>query len=212
MYLEIENVSKKIGSDYVLSNINLSMEKGMIYGLQGKNGCGKSMLMRVICGLILPTSGEVRIGGETLGKEISFPRSAGVFIEKPGFLDSYSGFQNLKMLASIKNEISEEEIVKVLQRVGLEDVMNKKYRKYSLGMKQKLGIAAAVMERPDLVILDEPANALDEKSERNLWKIVREEKERGALVIISCHTSELLEDVSDVIFRMDMGRIKEQEG
>lgn len=212
MYLEIQNVSKKIGSDYVLRDINLSMEKGKIYGLQGKNGCGKSMLMRVICGLILPTSGEVRIQGECLGKEISFPRSAGVFIEKPGFLDSYSGYQNLKMLASIKGRISEDEIVKVLKRVGLEDVMDKKYRKYSLGMKQKLGIAAAIMERPDLVILDEPANALDEKSEENLWEIVKEEKERGALVIISCHTSEILEDISDVVFRMDMGRIKEQEG
>ncbi len=207
MFLEIKDISKKIGEDYVLREINLSMDKGRIYGLQGKNGCGKSMLMRVICGLVLPTEGKVIIDGEELGKDISFPRSIGVLIEKPGFLDSYSGYQNLKMLASIQGRVEEEGILKTIQRVGLEDVMHKKYRKYSLGMKQKLGIAAAILERPDIVILDEPANALDEKSEEKLWKIVREEKERGALVIVSCHTSEILETVTDQIFRMD-GKMK----
>ena len=185
------------------------MEKGKIYGLQGKNGCGKSMLMRVICGLVLPSSGEVKIDGKTLGKDISFPQSVGVFIEKPGFLDSYSGFQNLLMLASIKGNVGGTEIKEVLKRVGLQDVMYKKYRKYSLGMKQKLGIVAAIMEKPDLIILDEPSNALDQKSEEVLWQIVREEKERGALIIISCHTAEVLEKVSDEIFKMDMGQIKE---
>lgn len=209
MFLEIKDISKKIGEDYVLREINLSMDKGKIYGLQGKNGCGKSMLMRVICGLVLPTEGKVIIDGEELGKDISFPRSIGVLIEKPGFLDSYSGYQNLKMLASIQGRVEEKGILKAIQRVGLEDVMHKKYRKYSLGMKQKLGIAAAILERPDIVILDEPANALDEKSEEKLWKIVREEKERGALVIVSCHTSEILEMVTDEIFRMDGGKIKE---
>lgn len=207
MYLEVEEINKKIGVDDVLSDISLSMEKGKIYGLQGKNGCGKSMLMRVICGLVLPTSGRVIIDGEELGKELSFPESVGVFIEKPGFLDAYSGFQNLSMLASIKKRIGGREIKETLKRVGLEEVMHKKYKKYSLGMKQKLGIAAVIMEQPDIVILDEPANALDEKSEGRLWQIVREEKERGALVIISCHTAEVLEEISDEIFKIDQGRI-----
>ena len=179
MYLEVEEINKKIGVDDVLCEISLSMEKGKIYGLQGKNGCGKSMLMRVICGLVLPTSGRIMIDGEELGKELSFPESIGVFIEKPGFLDAYSGFQNLSMLASIKKKIGGREIKQTLKRVGLEDVMHKKYKKYSLGMKQKLGIAAVIMEQPDIVILDEPANALDEKSEQRLWQIVKEEKERG---------------------------------
>lgn len=209
MYLEIKDLRKEIGADCVLQNINISMEKGRIYGLQGKNGCGKSMLMRVICGLVIPTEGQVIINGEILGKDISFPRSLGMMIEKPGFLDSYSGYQNLKMLASIKNEVGEEEILNALQRVGLEEDIHKKYRKYSLGMKQKLGIAAAIFEKPDIVILDEPANALDEKSEQRLWNIIKEEKERGALVIISCHTSEILEKLSDEIFRMDRGKIIE---
>lgn len=202
MYLELTDISKKIGADEVLSGITLSMEKGKVYGLQGKNGCGKSMLMRVICGLVLPTVGEVKIEGKILGKEFSFPPSVGVFIEKPGFLDSYSGLQNLMMLASIKGQISGAEVKDVLKRVGLQDVMYKKYRKYSLGMKQKLGIAAAIMEKPELIILDEPSNALDEKSEEILWQIVGEEKERGALILISCHTTETLEKVSDEIFRM----------
>lgn len=203
----MEEINKKIGVDDVLSEISLSMEKGKIYGLQGKNGCGKSMLMRVICGLVLPTTGRVIIDGEELGKELSFPESVGVFIEKPGFLDAYSGFQNLSMLASIKKRIGGREIKETLKRVGLEEVMHKKYKKYSLGMKQKLGIAAVIMEQPDIVILDEPANALDEKSESRLWQIVREEKERGALVIISCHTAEVLEEISDEIFKIDQGRI-----
>ncbi len=207
MFLEVKNVTKEIGSDVVLNDITLSMEKGKVYGVQGKNGCGKSMLMRVICGLVLPSQGSIVVNGETLGKEISFPRSVGVLIEKPGFLESYTGFDNLKMLASIQGKITEEEIIQTLKRVGLEENMNKKFRKYSLGMKQKLGIAAAIMEKPELLILDEPTNALDEKSELQFWKIIQEEKERGALVLISCHDSEQLERVCDCIYRMDHGRI-----
>ena len=183
MFLEVKHISKQIGADEVLKDITISMEKGKIYGFQGKNGCGKSML--------------------------SFPRSLGMMIEKPGFLGSYTGLQNLEMLAAIRSELKKKEIEDVLARVGLEDVMHKKYRKYSLGMKQKLGIVAAIMEKPDILILDEPANALDEKSEEQLWNIVREEKERGALVIVSCHTAEVLESVADEIYRMDCGRVKE---
>lgn len=209
MFLEVKHISKQIGMDEVLKDITISMEKGKVYGFQGKNGCGKSMLMRVICGLVIPTHGSVTIDGEQLGKELSFPRSLGMMIEKPGFLGSYTGWQNLEMLAAIRNKVKKKEIEDVLEQVGLEDVMHKKYRKYSLGMKQKLGIAAALMENPDILILDEPANALDEKSEEQLWNIVREEKERGVLVIVSCHTAEVLESVADEIYRMDCGQVKE---
>ncbi len=209
MFLEVKHISKQIGMDEVLKDITISMEKGKVYGFQGKNGCGKSMLMRVICGLVIPTHGSVTIDGEQLGKELSFPRSLGMMIEKPGFLGTYTGLQNLEMLAEIRGKMKKKEIEDVLARVGLEDVMHKKYRKYSLGMKQKLGIAAAIMEKPDILILDEPANALDEKSEEQLWNIVREEKERGALVIVSCHAAEVLESVADEIYRMDFGQVKE---
>ena len=209
MFLEVKLISKQIGMDEVLKDITISMEKGKVYGFQGKNGCGKSMLMRVICGLVIPTHGSVTIDGEQLGKELSFPRSLGMMIEKPGFLGTYTGLQNLEMLAAIRSKMKKKEIEDVLARVGLEDVMHKKYRKYSLGMKQKLGIAAAIMEKPDILILDEPVNALDEKSEEQLWNIVREEKERGALVIVSCHAAEVLESVADEIYRMDCGQMKE---
>ena len=209
MFLEVKHISKQIGADEVLKDITISMKKGKIYGFQGKNGCGKSMLMRVICGLVIPTDGSVTIDGEQLGKELSFPRSLGMMIEKPGFLGAYTGLQNLEILAAIRNQVKKKEIEDVLTRVGLEDVMHKKYRKYSLGMKQKLGIAAALMEKPDILILDEPANALDEKSEERLWNIVKEEKGRGALVSVSCHTSEVLESVADEIYRMDCGQVKE---
>ena len=209
MFLEVKHISKQIGMDEVLKDITISMEKGKVYGFQGKNGCGKSMLMRVICGLVIPTHGSVTIDGEQLGKELSFPRSLGMMIEKPGFLGTYTGLQNLEMLAAIRSKMKKKEIEDVLARVGLADVMHKKYRKYSLGMKQKLGIAAAIMEKPDILILDEPVNALDEKSEEQLWNIVREEKERGALVIVSCHAAEVLESVADEIYRMDCGQMKE---
>lgn len=129
MFLEVKHISKQIGADEVLKDITISMEKGKIYGFQGKNGCGKSMLMRVICGLVIPTHGSVTIGGEQLGKELSFPRSLGMMIEKPGFLGSYTGLQNLEMLAAIRSELKKKEIEDVLARVGLEDVMHKKYRK-----------------------------------------------------------------------------------
>lgn len=209
MYLEVKNVTKEIGSDIVLKNINISMERGHIYGIEGKNGCGKSMLMRVISGFVFPTEGSVMINGKFIGKDISFPESAGIIIENPGFLGSYSGFENLKILASIKNKITDEDIINALQRVNLEDAKNKKFRKYSLGMKQKLGIAAAIMEKPELLIFDEPTNALDEKSEELFWNIVKEEKQRGALIIISCHDSDALTEISDHIFKMDKGQIVE---
>ena len=209
MKIEIKNVWKKIGKTEVLKDINLEFNGGKIYGLKGKNGSGKTMLMRAICGLITVTKGEIIVNGKRLGKDISFPNSIGVLIENPSFIDNFSGYRNLKALADINHIIGEEEIKNVIKLVGLDPNNKKKFKTYSLGMKQKLGIAAAIMEKPELIILDEPSNALDEKSEEILWQIVGEEKERGALIIISCHTTETLEKVSDEIFRMDMGQIKE---
>lgn len=149
MYLELKNVSKKIGKADIIKNVNLSMEKGHIYGLWGKNGCGKTMLMRLISGLVFLSDGEILIGGESLGKDISFPRSIGALIESPGFIPGYSGFKNLKVLASIQNKISDEEIDIIMKTLGLDPQDKKRVKKYSLGMRQKLGIAAALMEQPD---------------------------------------------------------------
>lgn len=211
MVIQVENVSKIIKGNMVIDCVSVEFSSGKVYGLQGINGSGKTMLMRLISGLIYPTEGRIVIDGKILGKEIAFSESIGILIENPAFLDNYSGFANLKLLASIQNKIDDEQIYKTLERVGLEPDSRKKYKKYSLGMKQKLGIAGAVMEKPELLILDEPANALDKEGIERLKKIVQEEKERGALIILSCHDSALLEAMADVIYSMENGRLLKQE-
>lgn len=207
--ISIQNLSKTIKGNAVIQDISMNLKSGVIYGFKGINGSGKTMLMRLICGLIRPTEGEIRINGKTLGKDLSFPESIGVFLENPAFLDSYSGFQNLKILASIKSVATDEDIRATLSRVGLSPNDKKKYRKYSLGMKQRLGIAAAIMEKPDIVILDEPTNSLDADGVMLVKQIVQEEKVRGALVILSCHDGALLEGLSDEIFLLERGRLTE---
>ena len=207
--IAIQNLSKTIKSNAVIQDISMNLKSGVIYGFKGINGSGKTMLMRLICGLIRPTEGEIRINGKTLGKDLSFPESIGVFLENPAFLDSYSGFQNLKILASIKSVATDEDIRATLSRVGLSPNDKKKYRKYSLGMKQRLGIAAAIMEKPDIVILDEPTNSLDADGVMLVKQIVQEEKVRGALGILSCHDGELLKDLSDEIFLLECGHLVE---
>ena len=211
MVIQVENVSKIIKGNMVIDCVSAEFSSGKVYGLQGINGSGKTMLMRLISGLIYPTEGRIVIDGKILGKEIAFPESIGILIENPAFLDNYSGFANLKLLASIQNKIDDKQIYKTLERVGLEPDSRKKYKKYSLGMKQKLGIAGAVMEKPEFLILDEPANALDKEGIEHLKKIVQEEKERGALIILSCHDSALLEAMADVIYSMENGRLLKQE-
>lgn len=207
--ISIQNLSKTIKGNAVIQDISMNLKSGVIYGFKGINGSGKTMLMRLICGLIRPTEGEIRINGKTLGKDLSFPESIGVFLENPAFLDSYSGFQNLKILASIKSVATDEDIRATLSRVGLSPNDKKKYRKYSLGMKQRLGIAAAIMEKPDIVILDEPTNSLDADGVMLVKQIVQEEKVRGALVILSCHDGALLEGLSDEIFLLERGWLTE---
>ena len=205
--IEIKNVTKIIKHNTVIDNVSLTVNSGKITGLKGVNGSGKTMLMRLVSGLILPTSGEIIIDGETLGKDITFPRSIGTLIENPAFLDNYSGFQNLKLLASIQGKISDEEIREAIIAVELNPDDKKKFRKYSLGMKQRLGIAAAVMEHPNIIILDEPTNALDSDGVQMVKRILQKEKERGALILISCHDLDVLKELSDVIYLMNVGRL-----
>lgn len=211
MVVEIKDLSKKIKGVEILKDINLEFKGGKTYGLKGKNGSGKTMLMRCICGLIKPTEGSVVIDGETLGKEISFPRSVGVLIENPSFLSGYTGFENLKMLADIQKRIDDARIRETLEEVGLDPDDKRTYRKYSLGMKQRLGIAAAVMENPDIIILDEPINALDESGALLVREILKRQKERGAVIILACHDKEELEYLSDIIFEIAEGRIQGME-
>ncbi len=207
MYIRLKCVTKKIKQDILLDNISLEFQGGKVYGLQGKNGSGKTMLMRAICGLITLSDGEINIDGEILHKDISFPRSIGALLENPSFLNGYTGLENLKLLADIQGGIEEKELRDCLTKVGLDADDKRIYRKYSLGMKQKLGIAAAIMGSPDIVILDEPINAIDEAGIEKVREILRGLKESGSVIIVACHDKEELELLSDEIIKISKGRI-----
>lgn len=209
MIIEIENYTKNMEGNKILKNINITMESSKIYGFQGKNGSGKTMLMRAISGLIKPSYGEVRIDKEVLHKDISFPRSVGVLIENPDFIANYTAFQNLRTLADIKNIIGDDDIKDLLRALELDPDSKKKFKQFSLGMKQKLGIACALMENPDLIILDEPFNGLDEKSITVVKELILERKQKGALCILSCHDQNELELLCDKIYVIEHGQIKE---
>lgn len=211
MYIEIKNLTKIIRGVTVLDHITMTLEGGHIYGLRGKNGSGKTMFMRALCGLILPTEGSICMDGKLLGRDMSFPESVGALIENPAFLGGYTGFDNLKLLASIKNEISDTDIRAAMTAVGLEPEDRRKYRKYSLGMKQRLGIACSVMEKPSLLLLDEPINALDEQGVKLIKELILKMKAAGAIIIVACHDSGELEYLSDEIFSVAEGKIKKEE-
>ncbi|WP_236737765.1 ATP-binding cassette domain-containing protein [Bacillus mycoides] len=204
-------MSKTIRKKKILNQINISLQKGKVYGFKGHNGSGKTMLFRAICGLIIPTTGEVLIEKKKIGTDISFPPSVGVLIEYPGFLPQYTGFKNLKMLASIKKEIEDEQIKNVLEKVGLSPEDDRKFKKYSLGMKQRLGLAQAIMENPDLIILDEPTNALDQEGIKLVKNIVNELRGQSKTILIASHDYEFLNDITDEVFTMNDGCIVDHE-
>lgn len=205
--IEVCNVVKTIRNNTVVDDITVSFDSGKIYGLKGINGSGKTMLMRLICGLIRPTKGSILINGKMLWRDITFPESIGILLENPAFLDFYSGRENLHMLAAIKKTTDDRRIRQVLDMVGLNPEDKKKYKKYSLGMKQRLGIAAAIMESPDIVLLDEPTNALDSDGIERFKKILEKERERGALIILTCHDYETLRELCDEIYMIEGGKL-----
>ena len=207
MKVELKNVSKRLNDVTVLEDISLTLEAGTIYGLKGKNGCGKTMLMGMMAGVIYPTSGTVSIDGEILHKDIATPRSIGVLIENPAFLPGYTGQRNLELLAGLTGKADRTQIAKTMNRVGLDPSDKRTYRKYSLGMKQRLGIACALMECPDLILLDEPINAIDEKGVPKIWEALQEEKQRGALIVLACHDTEELTSLADQIITIEEGKI-----
>lgn len=212
MIITLDKAAKTIHGAQVLKSVSLELVSGRVYGLMGPNGSGKTMLMRLACGLILPSSGSVEIDGKRLGRDMDFPESVGLLIESPAFLPSYTGYKNLELLASIKGRVSAEDLRNAIRDVGLEPADKRKYRKYSLGMKQRLGLAAAIMEKPDLLILDEPTNALDREGVKLVPELVKREKKRGALVLLTCHDSALLREMSDTIVLIEEGRAVEEAG
>ena len=206
--VEIKNYCKSIKSRPILNNVSYNFEYGKIYGIYGHNGSGKTMLLRAIAGLLVPDSGSVVIDGKVLHKDMSFPPSIGIVIENMNLLPQYNAFDNLKILGKIKKTATDEDIKTALERVGLKSDL--KVKKFSLGMKQRLNIAQAVFEKQKIILLDEPTNALDNDGVQLIYKLLKEEKERGALVVITTHHKEDLEEICDVVLKMTEGELYEK--
>ncbi|QYG90469.1 ATP-binding cassette domain-containing protein [Bacillus atrophaeus] len=205
--IKLENVTKTLNSNMVVNNVSLQLESGNIYGFRGANGSGKSMLFRVISGLLVPEKGVITVNQSILHKDISFPESMGIVIENPEFIPHLTGKQNLKVLASIKKQATDMDINHALNVVGLDKNDSRRYKKFSLGMKQRLAIGQAIMENPDLLILDEPTNALDEATIERIKTFLDEYKKRNKLILISSHDKYFLELISDQIYEVKEGRV-----
>lgn len=208
--IQLQNVTKRIKENTVLDNVSYTFKSGFVYGLYGQNGSGKTMLLRAISGLINLDSGSIFIDGEKLHDKIEFPPETGIVIENMELLPECSAKRNLQMLAKIKNIADEKDIIFSLERVGLDPDSDKKVKKFSLGMKQRLNIAQAIFENQKIILLDEQTNALDEEAVQLIYKIIREEKSRGATIIVATHHKEDLKEVCDVILKIAEGKIVEE--
>lgn len=208
--IQLQNVTKRIKENTVLDNVSYTFKSGFVYGLYGQNGSGKTMLLRAISGLINLDSGSIFIDGEKLHDKIEFPPETGIVIENMELLPECSAKRNLQMLAKIKNIADEKDIIFSLERVGLDPDSDKKVKKFSLGMKQRLNIAQAIFENQKIILLDEPTNELDEEAVQLIYKIIREEKSRGATIIVATHHKEDLKEVCDVILKIAEGKIVEE--
>lgn len=208
MEIILNKVSKVIGQTTVLDNISYQFSSGNIYGIVGNNGSGKTMLLRMISGLIIPTGGTIAVDGKILHKDISFPPNLGLVIEKPEFISYMTGLENLKQIASIKKKVTEEDIIGYIKLFFLDPTSKLAMKKYSLGMKQKIGIIQALMENPDVLVLDEPFNALDEQSVLTLRNLLVQRKEEGKLILITSHHKEDIESICNQVVIMDEGKLK----
>jgi ABC-2 type transport system ATP-binding protein len=206
-YIEIEHVTKKFGGETVLHDIDIAMEQGNVYGISGNNGSGKTVLMKCICGFLPVTSGRIRVNGKRIGIDIDFPESMGVIIETPGFLTNISGMRNLEILAGLQNKIGREGIRDAILKAGLDPDLKKAVSKYSLGMRQRLGIAQAIMEDPEFLILDEPFNGLDKHGVADIRKLLLGLKAQGKTILLASHNSEDIRILCDKVYEMDGGRI-----
>lgn len=205
--IKVENVTKKFGSDTVLCNVSIEFERGKIYGIVGRNGSGKTVLFKTITGFLKPAGGRVIVDGKEIGKDTDFADNIGIIIETPGFLSSYNGYKNLEYLAGIKNRIGKKEIKESMARVGLDPDSKKKVGKYSLGMRQRLGIAQAIMENPDILVLDEPMNGLDNQGVEDIREILLNLKDEGKTIILASHNKEDIEVLCDEVYEMEHGRL-----
>ncbi len=206
--IKVENLSMSFGSEQVLKDVSMEFEQGYIYGIVGNNGSGKTVLMKCICGFLLPTKGKVYVDHKHIGKDIDFPEDIGLIIETPGFLPNMSGMKNLELLASLRKRIGKERIRDVIEKVGLDPDMKKHVSKYSLGMRQRLGIAQAIMEDPSILVLDEPFNGLDKKGVAQIHQLILELKARGKTILLSSHSQNDIDVLCDIVCEMDAGELK----
>lgn len=208
MKIKVENLSKEFKGISVLSDINLEFESGKIYGLIGRNGSGKSVFLKILCGFYRPTTGCVLYDDLDINKTDNFAPNTRALIEKPNFLSDLTGFENLKLLASIQNKVGEKEINETIDKLNLTNEKNKKYSKYSLGTKQKLGIAQVLMENPEVIILDEPLNGIEKETASKIRDILKEEKEKGKLILIATHLKDDIDSLVDELYEFNGGRIE----
>lgn len=202
----VEHVYKSFGKEDVLVDVNLTISPGSIVGVVGNNGCGKTVLMKCICGFMKPDRGIIHVGGKRVGKDCDFPDSLGIIIETPGFIPDMSGYRNLRTLASLKGLIGKKEIKAVLGKVGLAPNMHKAVTKYSLGMRQRLGIAQAIMEDPAVLILDEPFNGLDKTGVAEMRELLISLKQSGKAILLASHNAEDIRMLCDVVYEMEVHR------
>lgn len=205
--LEIRNLEKRFGDKTVIKGISLSCQSGKIYGITGYNGCGKSVFFKCICGIYKPTKGEILLDGKQLGRDMDMLPGTGVIIEEPAFLRGYSGFTNLDLLYRVNNKKDKKHIVSMMEKVGLDPSLKLPVEKYSLGMKQRLGIAQAIMENPDILILDEPMNGLDKQGVEEIRQLLLEEREQGKIILLASHNPLDIQYLCDVTYTFEDGRL-----
>lgn len=208
--VSVKNVTLSFDEEVVLNNISFELKKGKIYGFVGKNGSGKTVLMKSICGFLHPQQGEIKVFGKIIGKDVDFPENIGIIIETPGFFPHFSGYENLKLLAMIKNKIGKKDIIAALKAVGLNPNLKKNVSKYSLGMRQRLGIAQAIMENPDFLILDEPMNGLDSQGTEDIRQLLLQLKNQEKTIVLASHNREDIDALCDVVFNMKNGEFVKQ--
>ena len=211
MEIAVKNLTKSFKGIKILDNVNITFKSKKITALVGRNGSGKSVLLKLLCGLYLPTEGEILFDNINYNLNDEYPPNTRVLIEKPNFLDELTGYENLKLLAKIQNLISDKEINESLKIVNLYDDKDKKFKHYSLGMKQKLGIAQVIMENPDVMIFDEPFNGIEKRTAEKLRKYLKEKKEEGKLIIIATHIKEDILELADLVYEVDDGNVKKQK-
>ena len=210
MIIKVENINKNFKNVEILKNINVQFKSGKIYGIIGRNGSGKSVFLKLLCGFYKATSGQILFDDINIVENDLFAPNTRALIEKPNFLPELSGLENLKLLASIQNKISDDDILDVLKRVNVFLEKDKKYSKYSLGTKQKLGIAQVLMEDPDVMIFDEPLNGIENDTAKKIRRILQEEKAKGKIIIIASHIKEDIEGLADEVYELDNGFLKQK--